>query len=66
MRRERAIRAAHLQALRAQLREGLRRGDLVDQVQVDEQDRGRVGGLRDDLVLFPDFLEQSLGKLASP
>jgi hypothetical protein len=34
-RRERAIRAAHLQALRAQQRKRLRRSHLVDEVQID-------------------------------
>ena len=35
--RERAVRAAHLAAGQAQAVEGLRAGDLVDEVQVDEQ-----------------------------
>ena len=41
----------------AQAGEGLRRGHLVDQVQVDVEDGGRARLLRDD-VGVPDLLEQ--------
>ncbi len=57
-RRKRQVRAAHRQATRAQQRECLRRGHLVDEVQVDEEDGGGVAGFRHDHVLIPDFLEQ--------
>ena len=36
------VRPAHLEAPLAQPLEGLRRGDFVDQVQIDEQQRGRA------------------------
>ena len=52
--------ATHWQAAFAQHAERLRRGHFVDQVQVDEQHRRRVGGLGHDLVPFPDFLEKRL------
>ena len=57
-RRERAVRPAHPPARQPQPVEGLRRGHLVDEVQVDEQDRrpGRVGGAH--LVGVPDLLEE--------
>ena len=59
--REGEVGAAHLEAALAQQREGLRRGDLVRQVQVDEQHRRGVGGLRHDLMRGPDLLEQRAG-----
>ena len=56
-----AVRPPHAQAALAQGGEGLRRGDLVDEMQVDEQDRGRVRGRRTHDVPVPDFLEQRAG-----
>ena len=53
---DRPVGLAHPASGRAQAVEGLRRGDLVDQVQVDIEKRQAVGGRRDD-VLVPDFLE---------
>jgi hypothetical protein len=50
--------ATHGQAALAQFGERLRRGHLVDQVQVDVK-RGRGGGgFGDDFVCVPDFFEQ--------
>ena len=57
---QRAIRPPHLEAALAQHRERLGRGDFVDQMQVDVQHRGRIGGLRHDLVLLPDLLKHGL------
>ena len=51
-----AIGAAHLAAGEAEAFEGLRRGDLVDQLQVDVEQRRLALG-RDDDVLVPDFFE---------
>ncbi len=59
-RRERAVEPAHLEVAGAQHVERLGRGDLVRQVQVDVQDRGRVGRLGHDDVPLPHFLEQAL------
>jgi hypothetical protein len=56
-RREAAIRAAHLEAARAQDVERLRARDLVDEVQVDVQDGRRFVGLGRDDVRRPYFLE---------
>jgi hypothetical protein len=56
--RDRAIRPPHPQPPLAQGREGLGRGDLVHEVQVDEQDRGRVRGRGAHDVAVPDLLEQ--------
>jgi hypothetical protein len=54
------VRATHRQAALTQDIEGLRRGDFVDQVQVDVQHR-RVGvALRHDYMVLPDFFEQCL------
>ena len=51
-----AVGLAHPASGRAQAVEGLRRGDLVDQVQVYVEKRQAVGRRR-DYVLVPDFLE---------
>ncbi len=64
--RERAVRAAQLQAPTAQHGERLRRSHLVHEVQVDVQDSGRVGGLGHHLVALPDLLEQGLGRHRQP
>src|SRR3990167_9334698 len=50
--------AAHLQAARLDLAEGLRAGDLMDQVQVDIQNPGRVDRLVPHDVGVPDLVEQ--------
>jgi hypothetical protein len=57
-RRHGALGAPHLQVALAQPREGLRRGDLVDEVQVDVQDGRRVGRRGAHEVRVPDLLEQ--------
>ena len=51
-----AVGAAQLAAGQAQAVERLRRGDLVDQLQVDVEDRRLAFGLGDD-VLLPDLFE---------
>jgi hypothetical protein len=56
-RRERELGPAHRPACEPQAFERLRRGDLVDQVQVDVQERRLVRLLADD-VRLPDMLEQ--------
>src|SRR3546814_11544999 len=48
------------QAARVELGESLRRGDLVDQVQVDVEDRGRRVALWGDDVGIPQLVEQGL------
>ena len=50
----------HLEAALAQALEGLRRGDLVHQVQVDEQQRGSAG-LLVDYVGVPEFFDDGTG-----
>ena len=42
----------------AQFGEGLRRRDLVDEVQVDVERRRKVGGLRANQVILPHFFKQ--------
>ena len=51
-----AVGAAELAAGEAEAFEGLRAGDLVDELEVDVEDGGLAGGLGDDVVL-PDFFE---------
>ena len=53
--RQGEIEAAHRQAPLPQDREGLRRSDLVDQVQIDIQDSGRIGAFSRDLVCGQTF-----------
>jgi hypothetical protein len=53
-RRERLVGPAHLAVRRARPVEGLRRGDLVDEVEVD------VDQVAVDLVGVPDLLEEVL------
>ena len=55
-----AVGAAELAAGHAQAVEGLRAGDLVDEVEVDVEDRGFAGGFGDE-VLLPDFFEEGAG-----
>ncbi len=57
-RAERPAGPAHGQAARLERREGLRRRDFVDEVQVHVEDRRRLGRFRHDLVGLPDLLEQ--------
>ena len=57
-RRLRQVGAADLETALFQHGEGLRRGDLVHQVQVDEEDRGRVLAFRDDDMRVPQLVEQ--------
>src|SRR6266404_2694536 len=57
---ERALGASYAQAALAQHREGLRGGDLVNQVQVDVEHRRRVGALGAHLVTPPHLVEQGL------
>ena len=47
------VRAAHGKAALFQHRKGLRAGDFMDQVQIDIQDSGRVGGFRHHDVALP-------------
>ena len=56
-RRHREIGAAHLPAGQAQALEGLRRGDLVDQVQVDVEQVAAAAERVDD-VRVPELVEQ--------
>ena len=58
--RQGEIGAADRQAALAQDRKSLRRGDLMDQVQVDIQDSRCIGRLSGDLVLVPDLFEHRL------
>ena len=51
-----AVGAAQLAAGEAEAVEGLRRGDLVDELEVDVEDRRLACGFGDD-VLLPDFFE---------
>ena len=62
---EREIRPAQLEAARAQLRVGLRRRHFVREVQIDEQDGGRIGGLGNDHVVVPDFFEHGFWHVSS-
>ncbi len=50
---------AKLAARHAKAVEGLRGGDLVDEMQVDVEDRGLARGFGDE-VLLPDFFEECL------
>ena len=54
------LRASHRQPAPAELVEGLRRGDLVDQVRADEQLSLAVGQGADRMGV-PDFLEEGFG-----
>ncbi len=54
-----AVGAAELAAGHAEAVEGLRAGDLVDEVKVDVEDGGFARGFGDE-VLLPDFFEESL------
>ena len=58
-RRDREVGAAHRAARETQPVERLRRGDLVDQVEVDVEERGLARRLVDDVAL-PDPVEQRL------
>ena len=55
-----ALGAAELAAGETEAFEGLRAGDLVDELEVDVEDGGFAGGLGDD-VLLPDFFEHGAG-----
>ena len=55
-----AVGAAELAAGEAQAFEGLRAGDLVDELEVDVKDCGLAGGFGDH-VLLPDFFEEGAG-----
>ena len=57
---ERALGAPYAEAALAQHREGLRGGDLVDQVQVDVEHGGGVRALGAHLVSSPHLVEQGL------
>ena len=57
---EGAVGTADLQPARLDLGKGLRRGDLVDQVQVHIHDARRLGGFRHDDVPVPHLLIQGL------
>ena len=55
-----AVGAAELAAGEAEAFEGLRRGDLVDELEVDVEDGGLACGFGDEVVL-PDFFEEGAG-----
>ena len=57
---EGAVGAAELAAGQAEAVEGLRAGDLVDEMEVDVEDRGFACGLGYE-VLLPDFFEEGFG-----
>jgi hypothetical protein len=59
-RRDREVGTAHRAASQPQRLERLRAGDLVDEVQIDVEQRGLARPLLDD-VRLPDLLEQGLG-----
>ena len=59
-RRDRQVGATHGASGHPEAVEGLRRGDLVDQMEVDEEQRRLAGGLGDD-VAFPDLVEEGPG-----
>jgi len=63
---DREVRPAHGQPSLAQHREGLRRGDLVHQVQIDVQHRRSVLRLGRHQVSVPDLLEQRPGVQTAP
>ena len=63
---QRQVGSADLEALLAQHRKGLRRGDLMCQVQINVQDRRRIGRLGYDLVPRPDFLKQCSHQRSCP
>jgi hypothetical protein len=61
-RRHRQVGAPHLASRQAQPVEGLRRGDLVDQVEVDVEEVGLVAAAGDvDQVAVPDLLAEGAG-----
>ncbi len=55
-----ALGMAERAAGEAEAFEGLRAGDLVDELEVDVEDGGLAGGFGDD-VLLPDFFEEGAG-----
>lgn len=57
---EGAVWAAELAVRHSQAVEGLGAGDLVDEVEIDVEDAGLVGGGYDE-VLLPDFFEEGAG-----
>ena len=63
---QRAVGAAHPPAGQPQAVEGLRRGHLVDQVQVHVEDGRPVGAGRAHLVRIPDLLEERPGHAHTP
>ncbi len=65
-RREGAVGPAHPAAGEPQAVEGLRRGHLVDQVEVHVEQGLLAAPLRDHLVGLPDLLEQRLAHLTHP
>jgi hypothetical protein len=54
-----AISPAEFAAGHAEAVEGLRAGDLVDEVEIDVEDAGFACGLGDEMLL-PDFFEERL------
>ena len=57
-RRAGAFGPTHAKAARIEFRKGLWRGDFVDQVQVDVEQRGRVIAFGDNGMRVPQFVEQ--------
>ena len=64
-RRDGQVGPPQLPARQPEAVEGLRRGDLVDEMEVDEEQRGLAGRLRDDVAL-PDLVEEGLGHRVLP
>ena len=58
--RERQVWAAHRAAAGAKPGKGLRAGDFMDEVTVDEDQAGTIGALFDDMRV-PDFLIEGAG-----
>ena len=56
--RQAAIGAAHRKSAPFQFIKGLRRGDFVQQVQVDIKNRRSCGGFFSDQVSLPDLFKQ--------
>ena len=54
-----AIRTPHFQSAITKSRKSLRRRHFMDQVEIDIEDRGRLGFLRNDMGI-PDFLKKRL------
>ena len=63
-RRAGAFGPTHAKAAHIEFRKGLWRGDFVDQVQVDVEQRGRVIAFGDNGMRVPQFVEQGSWRVA--